>query len=238
MIDIHAHILPGLDDGPSDKADALMIADMAARDGIKIIIATPHIHMDTKITPSLVKTQVAAFNDLLYKEKINISVLAGGEIAFSSSMNTPAGFCLHKGPYLLVEFPHTHLPDSAAEWLYQLQLQGFLPIIAHPERNPAVIRDPGLLIKLLVPGVFAQITAESVTGGFGSQIQQCAHYLLRLGAAHFIATDTHSPDFRKPCLSKARKIAAKIIGKAAAEKLVSDHPAAVIQGENLPDFGG
>ena len=112
--------------------------------------------------------------------------------------------------------------------------QGLIPIITHPERNPSVIRDPEKLFSLLARNVYVQITGDSLTGNFGHQIQECAFYLLKKGAVHFIASDAHSEKVRGPVLSEAAKVAEKIVGKENARMLVNDNPLAVILGKDIP----
>ena len=135
---------------------------------------------------------------------------------------------------MLIEFPHAYIPSTAEEIFYSLQGQGVFPVLAHPERNAGVIQNPEALLRLLPPGVSLQITAASLIGTLGSAAQQCALYLLRQGAVHFLATDCHSPTHRKPELALAYKMAAKIIGKKQAAILVNDNPLAVVRGTSLP----
>lgn len=229
MIDIHCHILPALDDGPLQPDVSLDMARMAVKDGIKSMLATPHVS-DGTLSAELISQRLADFNSLLAAQQVPLQILAGAEVAVQADLPSLAGYLLHKGPYLLLEFPHTHVPENAGQFLYDVQSQGFLPIIAHPERNGAILRDPALLLELVDRGVLVQLTGASVLGDFGPHIQQCAHYLLRRGAVHFLASDAHSAKHRKPVLNKARKMAARIIGKAGASRLVETNPQAVIDG--------
>lgn len=231
MIDIHAHILPDLDDGPVDDAAALTMARQAVDDGITTIIATPHVGNNT-LDDSAIAAKVDKFNVLLRHHQIPLDVLPGAEMA-CDGLDSPRISLLNNGPYMLIEFPHAYIPNNAEELFHSLRDQGVFPVLAHPERNAGVIQNPDALLQLLTPGVFLQITATSLVGTSGSSAQQCALYLLRKGVVHFLATDCHSPTHRKPELSQACKIAAKIIGKDHANKLVNDNPLAVVRGSRF-----
>ncbi|OGQ95797.1 MAG: hypothetical protein A2521_01155 [Deltaproteobacteria bacterium RIFOXYD12_FULL_57_12] len=227
MIDLHCHILAGLDDGPEDVADSVRMARIAAADGIKIIVATPHIR-ERLTPPGLIYGQVAALNARLADEGVAVTVVAGGEVFAMLDPALLGGYTIQGSRYLLVEFPYTHLPKNAGEILFRFVEQGFWPIISHPERNPSVLRDPELLASLLNDNISAQITADSLAGNFGAQIQACSCHLLRQGLVSFLASDGHSPESRRPVLSTALKIARKILGREKADRLVQDNPAAVL----------
>ncbi len=226
MIDIHCHILPGIDDGADRLQTSLDMATMAARDGITTIIATPHTDGVT-VNRTVVQQAVDRLNIELANHGIDLEVVAGYEIpahlVCDLQSHTIAGSC-----YILVEFPHQYLPEDAAETLYALVQAGRKPIIAHPERNGSVLHNPDLLRELVAVGSMIQLTAASVTGDFGPDILHCANYLLRNQLVHFLATDSHSPTFRKPVLSPARKAAARLIGREEADRLVIDNPKAIL----------
>lgn len=231
MIDIHAHILPDLDDGPSDDASALAMARQAVADGITTVIATPHVH-NGGLDDNVISAKVNTFRALLQENGIPLEIKPGAEMT-CDGIECPRLSLLNNGPYMLIEFPHAYIPASAEEVFHSLHSQGIFPVIAHPERNGGVIANPEVLLRLLVPGIFLQVTAASLTGALGSAAQHCAFYLLRKGAVHFLATDCHSPTHRKPELSLACKMAAKIIGNNQAAKLVRDNPLAVVRGTSL-----
>jgi len=232
MIDIHAHILPDLDDGPPDDASALAMARQAVNDGITAIIATPHVHPGG-LDDNIIAAKVKKFKALLQENNIPLDIMPGAEMTCDGWASPRLGL-LNNGPYMLIEFPHAYIPSTAEELFHSLQGQGVFPILAHPERNAGVIQNPEALLRLLPHGVFLQITAASLIGTLGSAAQQCALYLLRQGAVRFLATDCHSPTHRKPELTLAYKIAAKIIGKKQAAILVNDNPLAVVRGTSLP----
>ncbi|MBU0943581.1 MAG: tyrosine protein phosphatase [Proteobacteria bacterium] len=222
MIDIHCHILPGIDDGSPDMKTSVQMAEMAAKDGIHTIIATPHLATIDYPKDRLLKG-IHELNIEFEKATIPITVLFGAEVQAHIALAAGEDFCLAGSSSLLVEFPHSYLPADAEDLIYNLISNKINPIIAHPERNGQISREPWLLAPLLELGAKTQITAESITGDQGIMARNCAEYLLHRKQVHYIGTDSHSPGFRKPILSKAVKQAAKIIGKAEAQKLVSGY---------------
>ncbi|GAB6097829.1 tyrosine protein phosphatase [Desulfatiferula olefinivorans] len=231
MIDTHCHILPGVDDGAPDMATALAMAAIAVEDGIRILAATPHID-SPMLTPSVIRQQVEALNRRLADANIPLTVVPGGEVASFLPLRVMETHSINGRGYILLEFPHSHLPVHAAETIRQIEKDGFRVLIAHPERNPGVIRNPGALADLVNgTGALVQITGGSLTGEFGTRIRSCARTLLKKKLVHVIASDAHSAGFRRPVLSEALTAAEKMLGPEAAGKLVRDNPRAVILGE-------
>lgn len=223
MIDIHCHILPGFDDGAVDEPAALAMARTAAKDGVHTIVATPHLNTELHSAEEITG-RTAKLNRLLEEENIPITILAGSEVASHIDLCHWQEYTLAGTNSVLVEFPHSHFPASAPELMHEAVAIGLRPIIAHPERNPGIMLNPNLLTPLVKAGVRVQLTAQSISGTFGSAIQQCAYYLLRQKLVHFLASDAHSPDYRTPQLSKGLKIVSKILGKKQAMALVLDNP--------------
>jgi protein-tyrosine phosphatase len=219
MIDIHCHILPGVDDGAPDTETSIAMARIAVTDGIHTIIATPHLTDAAYPREKLIEA-VAQLNTALQQQSIPITVLFGAEVQAHIALGVADRFCLADSSCLLVEFPHRYLPVDARELISALTTRSITPIIAHPERNSQIGREPWLLAPLLEMGAKIQITAESLTGNLGMAARNCAEYLLRGGHVHYLATDSHAPGFREPILSKAVKQAAGIIGEEQAKKLV------------------
>ncbi len=219
MIDIHSHILPGLDDGAPDIKTSIAMARIAADDGIHTIIATPHLTDAASLKEKLIEA-VAQLNTTLQQYKIPVTVLFGAEVQAHIALDVADHFCLADSSFLLVEFPHAYLPVDAGELISALTTRSITPIIAHPERNIQIGREPWRLIPLLEMGAKIQITAESITGKMGMDARNCAEYLLQNGYVHYLATDSHAPGFREPVLSKAVKQAGRIIGQNQASELV------------------
>lgn len=232
MIDLHCHILPDIDDGPALMAESLEMARMAVADGISAIVATPHVK-ELPYPPDRISTRVEEFRRALNEARIPLKVLAGADVSALLEPSLLAPYTLNGTPYILFEFPHTHVPQNAGQLLFNGILAGLRPIITHPERNPSFVRSPQLLFELVEAGALVQVTAESLTGGFGDEARHCAAYLLRKQMVHFLASDAHSSRQRIPELSRGVAAAERIVGKAAAMKLVQDHPAAVVAGREL-----
>lgn len=230
MIDLHCHILAAIDDGPDDISQSMEMARIAIADGITTIVATPHVK-NTILPATAIREKVAAFNSRLADENIPLAILAGADVYALLSPSLFSGLTINNTPYILIEFPHSHLPRNAHEILFKMIAQGYRPIITHPERNGSVLQNPALLFRLLKIPALIQITGDSLCGNFGPEIQACAIHLLENDAVHFIATDAHSPHYRRPILSAALQTATRIIGRERAMRLVDDNPQAVINGD-------
>jgi len=232
MIDCHCHILPNMDDGPQEVDESIEMARIASRDGIEKIIATPHI-TDNRYTFDDIESRVDQFNHLLNRKNIPIQVYPGAEIAIGLDPEKLSEYTINRTTYILIEFPHDHLPSHAGKLVDWLCAKGLKPIIAHPERNYSIIRSPELLLDLLKSNVYTQITADSLTGDFGRDIRYCAHFILDSGKVDIIASDAHSKNFRPPKLAAATQSAAKLLGRKKALRLVCDNPAAILRGEEI-----
>lgn len=209
--------------------ESVEMAKMAFADGIEIIVATPHVQEKTPTDLALVNV-LAALNDRLKREGIPVLVLRGADVPFHLNPADLHHRTVNSTRYILIEFPHSHIPAIARKILFNLLVQGYRPIITHPERNSSVIRRPEALLALLSADVKVQITADSLTGLFGPDIAACARFLLKKGVVDFLATDAHGATYRRPVLSAGLAIAEKIIGKFESAKLVTTHPAAVLAG--------
>lgn len=197
MIDIHTHILPGMDDGAQTMDDAIAMAKAAADEGITTIIATPHHQNGNYDNPkSSILALAAELNDELKQRGIALTVLPGQEVRLHGDLLD--GVVRHEvmaladTPYILIEFPPDHVPRYAEQLLFDVQLKGLMPIIAHPERNAEIIENPDQLYQLIKHGAFAQLTASSITGHFGKKIKTFSFQLIEANLAHFIASDAHN----------------------------------------------
>ncbi|MCP8967844.1 tyrosine-protein phosphatase [Ectobacillus ponti] len=202
MIDIHAHILPGLDDGAQTMEEAIEMAQAAVQAGIHTIIATPH-HGTSKYEneKAVVMESVRRLNEELGRQDIALRVLPGQEVRIYGELlqDLQAGKVLtlnDTGEYLLVEFPSNHVPRYVEALFYDLQCEGVTPIIAHPERNAEIIGNPDILYNLVQKGALAQVTAASLSGGFGKKIKKFSMQLVKHHLIHFIASDAHNVSTR------------------------------------------
>jgi protein-tyrosine phosphatase len=232
VIDSHCHILAGFDDGAVNTDISVIMAHLAASDGIKTIVATPHIR-DCSLKPEIIDKAVQVLNAWLKRLNIPVNVIPGAEVSLLLDPESMTDYTINNTPYILIEIPNTHLPDHFKEIVFQLKINGYRPIIAHPERHPNIIKQPELMIDLHDSDIGVQITADSLTGRFGKDIQRCAEYLLQKNAVDIIASDAHSSVDRLPGLSKGLKIAAGIVGMEKAMNLVTTNPEAIINGESF-----
>lgn len=211
MIDIHSHILFGLDDGAQNSEDMLDMAKQAVSDGIQVIVATPH-HNDGKYDnpPELIENRAIEANQLLQEHQIPLKILPGMEIHVSGEIvhKLQSGEVLsfnQKHRHILLELPHDHVPRYLNKLIFDIQLNGYIPIIPHPERNKELRGDPNLLYRLVKQGALAQLTAASVVGKFGKNIQKTCFDMIKHHMIHFIASDAHNVGSRGVILSEAYK---------------------------------
>ncbi|PRO65830.1 tyrosine-protein phosphatase [Alkalicoccus urumqiensis] len=209
MIDIHTHILPGVDDGAQSMEEAVAMAEKAHEAGITTIVATPHHQNGSYINHRhSILPAVDELNETLKKKGIPITVLPGqetriyGEMAEDSDELVPIS---GTGHYLFVEFPHDQVPRYATQLLYDLQMRGKKPIIVHPERNAAIQDEPDKLYQFVKNGALAQVTTDSLIGKFGSTVERFAHQLIEADLIHFAASDAHDAEVRGFSFARAWK---------------------------------
>jgi protein-tyrosine phosphatase len=235
MIDLHSHILRGIDDGARSLEDSLEIARAAVSDGITAIAGTPHVRDDWPTEPGVMEDRVAELTAALAEAGIELEVLPGGEIAVEWLSRLPLDelerFGLGGNPrYLLVETPYYGWPLGLADSLSSLRASGITPVLAHPERNIEVQGRPGLLARLVDEGVLVQVTSASLDGRIGKRPQACARLLIDEGLVHLLASDAHHASVREVGMSSA----AKRVGGALAGWLTYDVPAAIVGDEPIP----
>jgi len=237
MIDLHSHILPGLDDGAETVEGALEMACSAVADGIQAVAATPHVRSDYPTTPEQMEQGVESLREALREASIPLELLPGGEIALDVLPGLEDDelrrFGLGGNPaYLLLETPDFGWPLGLEETLFQLRLRGFTIVLAHPERNDEVQENPGRLERLVEVGTLVQVTAASVDGRLGPVAHKTALRLVELGLAHMLASDAHAPTIRQIGMAGA----ARAIGdEALARWLTEGVPGAIVGDETLPE---
>lgn len=241
MIDLHCHILPGLDDGARDLAHAVGMARIARDDGITHIAGTPHAYKGSFEFPDLGVFDEARqrLAGALIEAGIPVTILPGAEVHITHGLVDEVrahrkNLVLAGGAYLIVEFPHDHVFSGAKDLFFDLMSEGVVPIIAHPERNAMFARVPGLLFELVSLGALTQLNSGSLTDGHGPEASGAARRFLELGLVHFIASDGHNTHSKAPRLAAAAEIAAALIGEAGASALVEDNPRAVIEDRDIP----
>jgi protein-tyrosine phosphatase len=278
MIDLHAHILPQLDDGAESLEESIEMCRISHKDGVRTIVATPHILPGVYTNNrSTILAKVQELNEQIKKFGIGNSpscttcspnrffgrqqrfgegrefgvqnpdpsthprinafrILPGADVHFSSDMPQlceDGGIVTvnDKGQYLMVEFDFQGIPYHAEDVLFRLMAKGIIPIITHPERNFEIGQKPQRYGEMIRMGCLGQVTAMSLTGGFGSGVKQTAEKLLKSRLIHIIASDTHSVSRRPPVLSLAVREAEKIVGKEEAQRMVTDYPRAILEGK-------
>jgi protein-tyrosine phosphatase len=237
MIDLHSHVLPGVDDGAATLEEALAILRSVADDGITRIAATPHVRDDYPTSAETMELGVETVNAAARDAGIPVEVLPGGEldIEFSADLDdaTLARFGLGGNAHmLLLECPYYGWPLDLRDVVFRLATRGFSVVLAHPERNPDVQADPELLRPLADAGVLMQLTAASVDGRLGSTARRTSRALLDAGLAHLIASDAHAPQIRAAGMAAA---AGAVGDEALAKWLTEGVPAAVLAGGDLPE---
>jgi protein-tyrosine phosphatase len=236
MIDLHSHILPGIDDGAQSLDESVTMARVASADSIAQLVSTPHSagwNGAWKNPP----TGVKELQEELTRHAIQLRVLPGLEVRID--LDTPAEardgqvMTLNHSRYLLVELPFDHYPPYVEHVLFELQVSGLVPILAHPERCSIFASNPETLFHLVERGVLVQVTAASIAGEFGPAVQAFTRVLLEHRLAHVIASDAHSARLRPPVLSDAVRIAAGWIGDQEATAMVTTVPRAIVEDRSL-----
>ena len=236
MVDIHCHILPGLDDGATSFDVSCAMAEMAIEDGVTHVIGTPHASPEHHFIPELIRQR----RDELQARFEGRLVLATGcdfHLSFENLQDIrhdAARFTLNQKSYLLVEFADFSIPPSLDQALHELQLAGLHPIVTHPERNPLIRAQPERLFKWLRQGCYVQVTAQSFLGRFGSAAQEMSQKWLDAGAVHFVASDAHNTTSRPLRLKETFDHLAKTRGEEVARALLVDNPLAAFEDRPIP----
>ena len=242
MIDLHCHMLPGIDDGAPDRAVALAMARCAVADGIRVTACTPHIY------PGLyennregIARNVADFQQLLDEEGIALKLVIGADTHLAPDL--AAGIregrvpTLNNSRYLLLEPPHHTAPPRFEESVFALRASGVIPVITHPERLSWIEENYPVFQRLVQGGSWMQVTSGALTGRFGARPRYWAERMIDEGLVHILATDSHHIDRRPPLLAEGREAAAKRLGEAEAWHLVRTRPQGIIDDvpvEELP----
>jgi protein-tyrosine phosphatase len=244
MIDLHCHILPGVDDGARTLAEAVAMCRMAAADGCEAMIATPHQRRGEWWNDDREHLQALA-RELQAAVGAGFRVALGGEVHVDPRLlgeveRLPGGgiLPLAGSRYLLIEFDVFTTPAQASNLVHEISLAGWRPIIAHPEFVPWLVEEPDRLGRLVSLGATAQVTAMSLTGDFGRRPRQDALAFLGAGLVHFVASDSHGTRNRPPGLRRARQTIAARWGEETARRLTCDNPRAVLEDRPLPAPAG
>lgn len=239
MIDIHCHILPGIDDGPVTLDEAVTMCRVATADGITTVVATPHFRPGRFAAPTTqVVEKITALEEELRRQGIVLRLLYGADVTvvpeLVSHLEREAYLTINNtGRYFLAELPHDSVVPRWDHFLLSLLGHGKVPILTHPERNQWFLSHPDALYSFVTRGGMVQITAMSLTGRFGEEAREFSLMLLRHNLVHVIATDAHNSTHRPPVLSGGVKAAEKVIGIERARALVTTIPQAIIEGRPI-----
>ena len=232
MIDIHCHILPGMDDGPHRLEEALGMARLAAASGVQRMVATPHLAGWDAAAMQQIVAQVHHLQRELNLSGIGLTLVVGCELRLSPQLLLRAGgeraHTLNRSRYLLVELPAFDYPSYTEAVIFDLQLRGLTPILAHPERNLGIQADPDRMARLVERGVLGQLTASSLLPAAERRTRQTAERLLKHGWVHILASDAHDADGRAPDLAPGLAAAARRVGRQPAEAMVVRIPETIL----------
>jgi protein-tyrosine phosphatase len=245
LIDLHTHLLPGLDDGASTVADSLAMARAMVADGITVAACTPHILPGVYANSGPgIRDATWALQQILDQHRIPLALVTGADnhIApdFVSAIKAGRLLTLADSRYVLVEPPHHVAPPRLEEFFFGLLVAGFVPVLTHPERLTWIQHSYDIVANLARSGVWLQVTAGSLAGDFGRSAQRYAERLLDEGLVHLLATDAHDMTKRPPRLRRGRELAERRIGAVAAHHLVVTRPEGILANElpgNLPGPG-
>jgi protein-tyrosine phosphatase len=236
MVDLHCHILPGLDDGPATMEESEAMAESAIADGITHVVATPH----SSSAHSFHFARVRQLRDELQSRVGNRLKIATGcdfhlnPENLASLRKDARPYCINQLRFLLVEFNEFSIPVSMDQTLHGIQLAGVQPVITHPERNAILRSRPDRLKKWVRQGCYAQVTGGALNGGFGTGAQQDALRWIGEGLIHFVASDAHNTRGRPLRLQPAHKVVLDQFGEEKARALFEDNPLAAFEGRELP----
>jgi protein-tyrosine phosphatase len=234
FVDIHSHVLYGLDDGPPTVAESVAMLELARDAGTTDIVATPHADTQYTFDPAVRDARIAE----LSARVPGITIHRGCDFRLEvcnihDAIANPTKYTINHKSYLLVEFPHMTVFPNAGAIFAQLLDARMTPIITHPERNAYLQEHPETLTRFVEAGCFAQVTAASCTGKFGKRVQQAAMDLLARGVVHFIASDAHDTINRTPDMRAAYALLSKQWGESRVRPLFVDNPRAVLQGRDV-----
>jgi protein-tyrosine phosphatase len=240
LIDLHCHLLPGIDDGPATADESIVLAAELAAGGVSAVVATPHFREDhPRVEPGRLRTLCERLGEQIDYEGIQLEVLPGAEVDLHRGIEaTDAQLRLvslgQGGTHLLVETPYAQLTSLFEEQIFELQLRGYTLLLAHPERNAAFQKSPERLHALVRRGVLVQVTADALARPPArSRSGRAVRELLKAGLAHVIASDAHGPAIARTTLDAGLRAAREVVG-SRADWMATEVPAAILAGEAIP----
>lgn len=234
MIDIHSHLLFGLDEGAKNIQETLEICRYLTGNGFDTIVATPHIIPGLyNNTPEKILTRLEEVTATLEKENINLKLLPGAEhyldyVFYKNLSNPEKLLTLNKNKYILVEFPMAGIPNIAEEIAFKIKVHGLSPVLAHPERYATIIEKPEKAAELHARGFILQMNLGSLNGGYGSAVKKTAEKLLSEGIIYCAALDIHNIEQARACIEKGIPALRSILGEDGVKNLLIENPANLI----------
>lgn len=235
FVDIHSHILPGVDDGSGSLEESLEMLEVAIAAGTSDIVATPHASPQYAYDSGLVQSLRGQLQEAV-GNRIRIHLGCDFHFTFDNvqqALASPAAFSINGAGYLMVEFSDLNIPPNTELAFSQLQAKGLVPVVTHPERNALLRATPQRLRQWVESGSLLQVTAQSLLGRFGPEAQSFSRRLVREGLAHFVASDAHDPFGRPPRLDEAFRFLTGLYGEIHAGMLLREFPAATLTGRRL-----
>lgn len=236
MVDIHFHLLPGLDDGPDNLELSVEMAELAANDGTTHIVATPHANSQFAFYPELIAERLAEIQARV-GDRVTFGTGCDFHLSFENLMDIhkhPGRYTINHKSYLLVEFADFSIPPTIDQTFHELVLARIIPIITHPERNRLIRRHTDWLDKWISRGCAVQVTAGALLGRFGPNAQQIAEQWLATDRIHILASDAHNATSRPPGLASAYERVAELRGEEVARALCVENPLAAFESRPLP----
>lgn len=230
FVDLHSHVLYGLDDGAKTREDSLAMLQLAHASGTTHIVATPHANSRFAFTPAIISERIA---ELAPQTPVVIHRGCDFHLHLSNIQDAiahPRKYTIDGGAYLLVELPEAAVFSGTERILSTLLDAGMVPIVTHPERHRQLQSQPELMAPWIELGCLVQVTAASVTGLFGKSAARCAHWLVETGMAHFVSSDAHDSENRTPDLREAYAELVKLWDEERIRPLFVDNPRTVIEG--------
>ena len=237
MIDIHHHLLFGLDDGAPDIETSVAMVEAAADNGITHIVCTPHANARWTFDPEVNRQKLSEI-EARVNGKVTLGLGCDFHLSYDNiedALKNRSKYTINGKQYLLVEFADLMIPTSMNDAFYEMIVAGMLPIITHPERNLTIQRHPERMKEWLREGCLVQVTAASLSGRFGRTAQSLSMEFMEKDWVHFLATDAHNLQSRPPNLREAYDVVSKRFGAAMAERLCVENPKAAFYGEEMPE---